>query len=140
MLAIWIFNGCMFALGLMLGTALALMWKLLKVLGRHCRELDQWRARMDEVRAMMERAKRDTGTVLDKIEDVTAQQVQDWNAVQQEIAVLDGRLGTVERRFGPLEEKPATLPDPEGIQLLERAHGPLSEYVPREEQEAKDGR
>lgn len=108
----WTIFAGMTLLALLLGLNLAFSWKLGGALCRHRRDLDQWRARMDEIRAMMERAKRDTGTVLDKLEDVTAQQVQDWNAVQQEIAVLDGRLGTVERRFGPLEEKPALEPEP----------------------------
>ena len=82
----WIIFAGMTLLALLLGLNLAFSWKLGGALCRHRRDLDQWRARMDEIRAMMERAKRDTGTVLDKIEDVTAQQVQDWNAVQQEIA------------------------------------------------------
>lgn len=55
-----------------------------------------------EFKGHAERTVRDVKPVLDKLEDLTAQQIQDWNAVQQEIAVLDGRLGTVERRFGPL--------------------------------------
>lgn len=116
----WIIFAGMTLLALLLGLNLAFSWKLGRALSRHRRDLDQWRARMDEIRAMMERAKRDTGTVLDKLEDLTAQQIQDWNAVQQEIAVLDGRLGQVERRFGPLapvpleqrvDEAPGTEPD-----------------------------
>jgi len=122
----WFFGACMLLLGVLLGACCAIAWKLLKALGRHVRELDAWRARMDEIRAMMERAKRDAGTVLDKIEDVTAQQVQDWNAVQQEIAVLDGRLGQVEKRFGPLAPEPEPAPEPvlltEPVQEQEAPH------------------
>lgn len=121
MTATWFFGACMLLLGVfLLGASLALTWKLLAVLGRHVRELDAWRARMDEIRAMMERAKRDMGTVLDKIEDTCAQQVQDWNAVQQEIAVLDGRLGQVEKRFGPLAPEPVLLTEP--VQEQEASH------------------
>ena len=119
MFAVWFFNGCMLLLGIMLGVCGALAWKLVKELGRHRRELDAWRARMDEIRAMMERAKRDAGTVLDKIEDATAQQIQDWNEIQREIAVLDGRLGKVERRFGPLAPEPVPAPEPEPVLLAE---------------------
>jgi len=121
----WTIFAGMTLLALLLGLNLAFSWKLGGALCRHRRDLDQWRARMDEIRAMMERAKRDTGTVLDKIEDVTAQQVQDWNAVQQEIAVLDGRLGTVERRFGPLaplEQRVDEVPEagPDGPEPVEQ--------------------
>ena len=97
---------------------MAFAWKLGKSLEQHRRDLDHWRTRLDEIRAMMERAKRDSGTILDKLEDLTAQQIQDWNAVQQEMAILDGRLGQVERRFGPLapleqrvDEAPEAGPD-----------------------------
>ncbi len=90
--------------------------------GRQERELrmamEDWKRAAAEFKGHAERTVRDVKPVLDKLEDLTAQQIQDWNAVQQEIAVLDGRLGQVERRFGPLapleqrvDEAPETEPD-----------------------------
>ena len=84
--------------------------------GRQERDLrmamEDWKRAAAEFKGHAERTVRDVKPVLDKLEDLTAQQIQDWNAVQQEIAILDGRLGTVERRFGPLEEKPSLEPEP----------------------------
>ena len=122
MTATWFFGACMLALACLLGASLALSWKLLGALGRLGHELDAWRARMDEVRALMERAKRDAGTVLDKLEDACAQQLQDWNAFQREIEVLDGRLGQVERRFGPLASEPEPVLLTEPVQEQEAPH------------------
>jgi len=90
--------------------------------GRQERELrmamEDWKRAAAEFKGHAERISRDVKPVLEKLEDLAAQQVQDWNAVQQEIAVLDGRLGQVERRFGPLapleqrvDEAPETEPD-----------------------------
>ena len=114
---------------LILGAVLALLLALNMVLsfwqGRQEKalrvEMERFRMASAEFQSHAERVNRDAGAVLDKLEDVTAQQVQDWNAVQQEIGILDGRLGTVERRFAPLEplapleqrvdEVPETEPD-----------------------------
>lgn len=90
--------------------------------GRQERDLrmamEDWKRAAAEFKGHAERTVRDVKPVLEKLEDLAAQQVQDWNAVQQEIAVLDGRLGQVERRFGPLapleqrvDEVPETEPD-----------------------------
>jgi len=109
---------CMLCLTVMLMLNLVFVWKLGKAIGEHRQAMKGQCARLDEIRGMLERAKRDAGTVLDKIEDVTAQQIQDWNTVQRQMAQVDGRLGQVERRFGPLapleqrvDEAPETGPD-----------------------------
>ena len=80
--------------------------------------MEDWERAAAEFKGHAERISRDVKPVLEKLEDLAAQQIQDWNAVQQEIAVLDGRLGQVERRFGPLapleqrvDETPETEPD-----------------------------
>lgn len=98
--------------------------------GRQERELrmamEDWKRAAAEFKGHAERTVRDVKPVLEKLEDLTAQQIQDWNAVQQEVAILDGRLGQVERRFGPLapleqrvDEAPETGPD--GPQPVEEA-------------------
>ena len=90
--------------------------------GRQERDLrmamEDWKRAAAEFKGHAERTSRDVKPVLDKLKDLAAQQVQDWNAVQQEVAILDGRLGQVERRFGPLapleqrvDEAPETEPD-----------------------------
>ena len=74
--------------------------------GRQERDLrmamEDWKRAAAEFKGHAERTVRDVKPVLEKLEDLAAQQIQDWNAVQQEVAILDGRLGQVERRFGPL--------------------------------------
>ncbi len=90
--------------------------------GRQERDLrmamEDWKRAAAEFKGHAERTVRDVKPVLEKLEDLAAQQIQDWNAVQQEVAILDGRLGQVERRFGPLapleqrvDEAPETEPD-----------------------------
>lgn len=102
---------------LMLANMAVRIWQ-----GRQERDLrmamEDWKRAAAEFKGHAERTVRDVKPVLEKLEDLTAQQIQDWNAVQQEIAVLDGRLGQVERRFGPLapleqrvDEAPETEPD-----------------------------
>ena len=80
--------------------------------------MEDWKRSAAEFKGHAERTVRDVKPVLEKLEDLAAQQIQDWNAVQQEVAILDGRLGQVERRFGPLasleqrvDEAPETGPD-----------------------------
>ncbi len=96
--------------------------------GRQERDLrmamEDWKRAAAEFKGHAERTVRDVKPVLEKLEDLAAQQIQDWNAVQQEIAVLDGRIGQVERRFGPLapleqrvDEAPEAGPDgPEPVE------------------------
>jgi len=93
--------------------------------GRQERELrmamEDWKRAASEFETHAGRAARDARIVLDKLEDVCAEQIQDWNTVQRQMAQVDGRLGQVERRFGPLEplapidarvdEVPETMPD-----------------------------
>ena len=80
--------------------------------------MEDWKRAAAEFMSHAERANRDAGTILDKIEDLTAEQIQHWNAAQKEAASLDARLAQVERRFGPLapleqrvDEAPETEPD-----------------------------
>ena len=84
--------------------------------GRQERDLrmamEDWKRVAAEFKGHAERISRNVKPVLEKLEDLAAQQIQDWNAVQQEVAILDGRLGQVERRFGPLEPVPALEPKP----------------------------
>ena len=102
---------------LMLANMAVSIWQ-----GRQERELrmamEDWKRATSEFESHAERISRDVKPVLEKLEDLAAQQIQDCNAVQQEVAILDGRLGQVERRFGPLapleqrvDEAPDTEPD-----------------------------
>lgn len=105
----------------MLGAGIFWARHVCKALRVHHADMVHWQHRLDEVEVLLERAKRDSGTILDKLEDVCAEQLQDWSSIQQSFAVVDGRLGQVERRFGPLEppapleqrvdEAPETEPD-----------------------------
>jgi hypothetical protein len=100
---------------LMLANMAVSIWQ-----GRQERDLrmamEDWKRAAAEFKGHAERTVRDVKPVLEKLEDLAAQQVQDWNAVQQEVAILDGRLGQVERRFGPLaplEQRVDEAPDAE---------------------------
>ena len=114
----YFFGIAMFTLSGMLGVGVFWACRICKALRVHHADMVHWQHRLDEVEMLLERAKRDNGTILDKIEDLAAQQLQDWNSIQGSFAVIDGRLGQVERRFGPLapleqkvDEAPEAEPD-----------------------------
>lgn len=114
----YFFGIAMCVLSGMLGVGIYWACRICRELRVHHADMKDWQSRLAEVAVLLERAKRDNGAILDKIEDMTAQQLQDWNSIQQSFAIVDGRLGQVERRFGPLapleqrvDEAPETEPD-----------------------------